>query len=507
MTKALVCWIGRTDLNAVKHADERGIGPIARAVDELPLDRIRLLSDYPQFENRAYVGWLKGRTKAKVELVLAKKLLGRSPKSPTHFGDIYQVAVAAIEDLIKAEKSPVDLSLHLSPGTSVMSAIWVILGKTRFPATLIQTSIEAGVEVASVPFDLSADFIPDLLRSADERLTDLSRGLPPANPEFEGIIGESRIMKELKLLARRVAPRSVPVLIEGESGTGKELVAKAIHCASTRREGPFVPVNCGALPSELIESQLFGHKKGAFTGATSDHPGFFEQADRGTLFLDEVGELPLAAQVRFLRVLNDQRVGRLGDTRQRKVDVRVLAATNRCLRNLMQEGSFREDLYYRLAVAMLRLPPLRERQGDIGRLIDHKLQQVNRESTSEPGYEEKGLSAGARDLLTRHPWPGNVRELENTLVRLAIWTPGSTIGVRDVRDALASPAVTNEEAILARPLGSGLDVRDLVSQVARHYLKRSLEETNGNKSKAAELIGLPSYQTFTNWLTKYDVDS
>jgi DNA-binding NtrC family response regulator len=505
MVKALVCWIGRTDLNAVKNSERQGIGPIARAVEELAFDRVRLLTNYPAGESSAYVRWLREFGNAKVELVHISDLLGRELKSPTHFGDIYEAAAKSVDQLVQGEKASVELSFHLSPGTSVMAAVWVILGKTRFPATLVQSSPEAGVEIASVPFDLSAEFIPDLLRQPDERLAELCAGLPPATPEFEDIVGESRAMREVKVRARRVSPRSVAVLIEGESGTGKELVARAIHRASPRRDEPFVPVNCGAIPSELLESHLFGHKKGAFTGAIADHKGYFEQSDRGTLFLDEVGELPLAAQVKFLRALQEKKVTRIGDTRERAVDVRVIAASNRDLPARMREGKFRDDLYYRLAVATLRLPPLREREGDIGRLIDCKLRQVNEELASDPGYERKELSVGARNLLIQHPWPGNVRELENTLRRITIWTPRPKIDARDVREAVMPVTGIRTERILERPLGNGLDVRDLLSDVARHYLKRALEQATGNKTKAAKLLGLPSYQTLSNWIEKYGV--
>ena len=384
-----------------------------------------------------------------------------------------------------------------------MAAVWIILAKTRFPAELIESSPKHGVKTASVPFDISAEIIPDLLRGPDKRLENLTAGLSPEAPEFADIIHRSRAMARVIAKARRVAPRSVPVLIEGESGTGKELLARAIHRSSPRRHKPFKAVNCGAIPAELAESELFGHEKGAFTGADRTKVGYFEAANNGTLFLDEIGELSLSAQVKLLRVLQDGDVLRVGSTRPLKVDVRIIAATNRTLIEEIGKGHFREDLFYRLAVAGLHLPPLRERVSDLNLLFDRLLQQVNEEHAQEPGYEHKTISPGARNLLLSHPWPGNVRELLNTLHRTALWTPGRAIQSEDVQEALLPAIGRGKSRILDRPLGDGLNLPDLLALVAKHYVMRALDETQGNKTRAAQLIGLSSYQTLTNWLKKY----
>jgi transcriptional regulator with PAS, ATPase and Fis domain len=358
-----------------------------------------------------------------------------------------------------------------------------------------------------VPFDISADFIPDLLRGQDKRLRDLSAGPPPPAPAFADILHRSRVMARVIDRAQRVGVRNVPVLIEGESGTGKELLARAIHQASTRADKPFIAVNCGAIPDELVEAELFGHEKGAFTGATQARKGYFESASGGTLFLDELGELPGPAQVKLLRVVQEGELVRVGTTKTTKVDVRVVAATNRTLTEEIAAGRFREDLFYRLAVAVLKLPPLRERPGDLGMLVDRLLEQVNAESVGEPGYVHKKLSASARNLLSNHRWPGNVRELLNTLRRAAIWSDGATITVEDVREALLPQPETLSQKVLCRPLGAGFSLPNLLTEVARHYLGRAMDESAGNKTKAAELVGLPSYQTLTNWLNRYGLQS
>lgn len=496
----LLAWVGRTDLRAPTESDAVGVGPIAQALDARQFDDVLLLSDYDQKIVTPYVKWLRSRTNTRIE-VLHERLTG-----PTNFGEIWKAATRAVEGVLGASKQDVRLTFHLSPGTPAMASVWIILGKTRFPAELIESSKDHGVKTASVPFDISADFIPDLLREQDERLRNTSAAEPPDAPEFAHILHRSRVMVRLIHRARRVAVRNIPVLIEGESGTGKEMLSRAIHRSSPRRDRAFVPVNCGAIPNELVESALFGHEKGAFTGAVDARQGYFEAANGGTLFLDEVGELPLPAQVKLLRAIQEGEVTRLGATKSVKVDVRVIAATNRTLTQEIAAGRFREDLFYRLAVAVLDIPPLRERTGDLALLIDRLLEQVNREAAVEPGYEEKKLSAGAKNLLLSHEWPGNVRELLNTLRRAAIWSDSASISTEDAREALLPAITAGRRDLLARPLGGGFDLQVLLREIGRSYLRRAMDEAGGNKTKAAELVGLPSYQTLSNWLARYGVE-
>lgn len=500
MEKVFVSWIGRTDLRARTEEETVGVGPIAQAVDVLAFDRIILLHDYPKAEIKPYAEWVRARTTAKVDLHF-EPLSG-----PTNFGEIYKAAVRTVSEALQGQAKEIELSFHLSPGTPAMAAVWILLAKTRFPAELLESSRDHGVRTAEVPFDIAVDFLPDLLRERDERLRELSGAEPPEAPEFADIIYRSRVMDRLVQRARRVAVRNVPVLIEGESGTGKEMIARAIHRASTRNAASFLPVNCGAIPDELVESELFGHEKGAFTGANDQRKGYFEAANGGTLFLDELGELPGPAQVKLLRVIQEGEVVRLGSTKAAKVDVRIIAATNRTLTEEISAGRFREDLFYRLAVAVLNIPPLRDRAGDLGLLIDRLLQQVNEEAKVEPEFTHKKLSAGARNLMLSHPWPGNVRELLNTLRRAAIWSDNATITVEDAREALLPAGPARQTDAFERTLGGGFNLPDLLTEIARHYLGRAIDEASGNKTQAAELVGLPSYQTLTNWLKKYGVE-
>jgi transcriptional regulator with GAF, ATPase, and Fis domain len=268
-----------------------------------------------------------------------------------------------------------------------------------------------------------------------------------------------------------------------------------------------VVVNCGAIPHELVESQFFGHTRGAFTGAVGEHAGYFEQADGGSLFLDEVGELPRDAQVKLLRALQEKKVRRVGGEKDIAVDVRIIAATNRNLLEEVRAGRFREDVYFRLAVLILMVPPLRAREGDTGLLLDKFLERLNAEFGSRPGAVQKKLSVGARKLLLAHRWPGNVRELEATLHRAFVWSKGPVIDEGEARDALVASPGSPDDQVLGRALGNGFNLQELLADVARHYLARAMTEADGKKTKAASLVGFANYQTLQNWLEKYGVDA
>lgn len=500
--RILFCWLGATDLKAASGIADVGLGPVAQAAQWKAFNEIVLLNNWERTSAKNYLSWLTKIMSARISLQQV------SLPDPTNFGEIYQAASANITAKIKEYGPQTELFFHLSPGTPAMAAVWILLAKTRFPAELIESSKEHGVRIASVPFDISADFVPGLLRKPDQNLERLAAGLPVEAPEFDDIVHRSEVMQRVILKARRIAPRSIPVLIEGESGTGKELFARAIHDSSFRRDKPFVAINCGAIPAELVESELFGHEKGAFTGAAAARVGHFEAAHTGTIFLDEIGELPKEMQVKLLRTLQEGEVKRIGATSPKKVDIRIIAATNKNLVDEVAIGAFREDLFYRLAVGVIKLPPLREREGDVSLLIERFLERINKESGNEPGYRQKKLSASARNLLILHSWPGNIRELQNTLTRAAVWSLDDELGEEDIREALLPipPSSKGNEAILNQPLEEGIDLPEIIKTVAVHYLERALEKNNGNKTKAAKTLKIPSYQTLTNWLKKYGME-
>ncbi|AMU05506.1 AAA family ATPase [Burkholderia cenocepacia] len=493
----LLTWLGNTDLRASETPPLVEQGPILSAVKSVHIDAVHLLSDHPATKSRAYAKWLEAQSNTPVTLHLIKLA------SPTNHEEIYRAAIQIVQS-VRDTYPRAELVFHLSPGTPAMAAIWLLLAKTRCPARLIESSKEQGVKEVNIPFEMSAEFVP-VAKEADEVLTRLMQGLPPESPAFTAIVHRCAAMKRTVVMAHRLALRDVPVLIQGESGTGKELFARAIHQASARGSGTFIAVNCGAIPQELIDVELFGHEKGAFTGATAARAGYFESADGGTLFLDEVGELPLASQVRLLRVLQEREVTRVGATKSKSVDVRIIAATNRTLPMEILAGHFREDLFHRLAVGVLLLPPLREREGDLGLLIDSMLAAINAEAASQPGYKHKKLDVSARNLLISHSWPGNVRELHNALLRASIWASGDKITGEDVAASLAVTIPPKGETLLGRSLERGISLPDLMAEVARHYLERAMAHAHGNKSEAARLLGLGSYQTLSNWLQKHGI--
>ena len=494
----LVAWLGNADLNASALDSGTELGPVLGAIQALSFDSVHVLSDHQPGKTQAYVAWLVARGGVPVFQHQARLA------SPTNHKDIYLEATRVLSE-IRTQSPDAAITLHLSPGTPAMASIWLLLAKTRFPARLIESSREAGVREVEVPFELAVEFSPGLGKAADDSLTRLMQGLPPESPAFTAIVHKCETMKRTVARAHRFALSEASVLIQGESGTGKELFARAIHQASPRNGKPFIAVNCGAIPQELVDAELFGNEKGAFTGAATARAGYFEAANGGTLFLDEIGELPLASQVRLLRVLQEREVTRVGATAPKSIDIRVIAATNRILSEEIRDGRFREDLYYRLAVGVLQLPPLRHREGDLSLLIDSLLAGINEAASGRPGFSNKILDVSARKLLLQHGWPGNVRELHNALVRASIWASGGKITAEDIAESLAVTLAPASETVLGRPLDEPISLPDMLSSVSRHYLQRAMTHTHGNKTEAARLLGLGSYQTLTNWLQKYEV--
>lgn len=318
--------------------------------------------------------------------------------------------------------------------------------------------------------------------------------------EFNNIIGTSAPMRKVFDLIKRVSDNTGTVLISGESGTGKELVARAIHHSSPRRERAFVTVNCGALPEPLLESELFGHMRGSFTGAVSNKEGLFEVADGGTLFLDEIAEAPLGIQVKLLRVLQTPEFRRVGGTRDIKVDVRIIAATNKDLSRAVAHGAFREDLYYRLNVIPLALPPLRAHAEDIPLLVQHFLAVFGRK-TGKPALT---VAPAAMQALQRNEWKGNVRELENVLERVVALATGPEITLDDVAQWLGGPSRGTEQKVPADIPSEGLDLESLIDGIERELLVKALERSGGVKKEAARLLKLNA-RSLRYRLDKYEI--
>jgi two-component system response regulator AtoC len=362
-------------------------------------------------------------------------------------------------------------------------------------ATVIVMSAYGNVDLALEAMKAGAydyvgkPFKPDeivlALRKAEEResLRRENRALKEhirSEHQFESILAKSPAMSEIFRTITKIAEFKTTVLISGESGVGKELVARALHSRSNRGNAPFVAINCGAIPENLLESELFGHKRGAFTDASSDRRGLFEEATGGTLFLDEIGELPLNLQVKLLRVLQEESIRRLGDAKDIKVDVRIIAATHRDLTAEVKAGRFREDLFYRVNVLPIAIPPLRARREDISLLIDHFVARNN----ARLGTQTRGLTHEARKLLLEYAWPGNVRELENTIERAMVLSEAEVLDTPDlperIRDALDPVQVQ---------LATGeLSIKKTTFVVEEILIRRALTKTKGNRTRAAEIL-------------------
>jgi DNA-binding NtrC family response regulator len=362
----------------------------------------------------------------------------------------------------------------------------------------VETAVEAMKDGASdfVLKPFSIEEIKLIVRKELEvrRLHEENRQLREALGQryhFDNIIANSPGMQEVLAAVEQVAPTNATVLLGGESGVGKDMIARAIHQHSRRVNGPFIKINCTAIPENLLESELFGYEKGAFTGATTAKPGKFELADKGTIFLDEIGDMPGSLQVKLLRVLQEREFERLGGTRTIKVDVRVVAATNQDLRAALEQGTFREDLYYRLNVVPISIPPLREHKEDIPYLVDHFVRRFAESS----GKAIEGITPEAMKLLADFHWPGNVRELENIIERAVVMSSGPRIDVGDIRLDIARPSGTraglDSPAVAAD--GSALPLLPeglTLEQFEDKLIQEALQRAGGNKSQAARLLGL-----------------
>jgi DNA-binding NtrC family response regulator len=343
-------------------------------------------------------------------------------------------------------------------------------------------------------------------RKEEERQT-LRRAMSRAVDRGE-MVGHSDVMQEVFRLVDQVAPARSTVLITGESGTGKELIAKAIHEASPRAARQFVTVNSSNIPSELLESELFGHTRGAFTGAVAAKKGLFEVADGGSIFLDEIGDIPPETQARLLRVIQEREFTPLGDTSPRRVDVRIIAATNIDLKDAVKQGTFREDLYYRLSVVPIELPPLRDRRVDILPLAQHFIQKYNEENGRQVSEH---LKPDVLALLETYSWPGNVRELENAIERAVVIAPGQEVTRECLRTEISDPqtarAVMREGAsgVSLLDIGRGINFYDEVRRFEIELIRRALEQTGGHQSRAARLLGMNA-TTLNSKIKTYNID-
>jgi two-component system, NtrC family, response regulator PilR len=403
--------------------------------------------------------------------------------------------VTSARRMLKSEKFDLCLTdMRLPDGDGLDLVAWIQQNRAELPVAVITAhgNVESAVralklgafDFVSKPLDLGVlrKLVGSAIRLGSRGGTDRT------SVTFRGprLLGHSDVMEQLREMIGRVARSQAPVHIYGESGTGKELVARLIHESGARSEGPFVAVNCGAIPTELMESELFGHKRGSFTGAVADKKGLVQSAEGGTLFLDEVADLPLHMQVKLLRVVQEKTVRPIGESREEMIDVRILSATHKNLGDLVQQGLFREDLFYRINVIELRVPSLRERASDIPEIAEAVLQRLGRRGNTEPPQ----LEEGAIELLQTYPFPGNVRELENVLER-ALTLCGDGFITADhikLRGAARTPATETAQIVNNEELGGALGEK--LEDMERDAIIKALEKTRYNKTAAAKLLGM-----------------
>jgi two-component system response regulator PilR (NtrC family) len=403
-------------------------------------------------------------------------------------------------DLMLPDGSGLDLLREIKTQNPSIAVIMITAHTSTKSAV---EALKAGAaDYIAKPFDV--DELKLIIRKVVERkeLEDENLHLRTALEErftFSNIIGKSPKMQEIFSIIQRIAKNTSTVLISGDSGTGKELIARAIHYNSSRR-GKFVSINCGALPENLLESELFGHERGAFTGAIREKRGLFTEADRGTIFLDEIGETTTSMQIKLLRVLQDRVVRRVGSNTEAQVDVRVIAATNRDLAESIKAGTFREDLFYRINVIPIALPPLRQRKEDIPLLVDHFITKY----CTNLGVPQKRISADAMRCIEKYPWPGNVRELENVIERMIALESSEVLTTKSLP----------EQVLLGGPIPDltyelppdGLSLQDHLEAIGKIFMLKALERTGGVQTQAAELLRM-SFRSFRYYAKKYDLIS
>ena len=510
--KILFSWVGHTDLlgfagdhpeaqdavrNLVKKQDFSVSSPVKVTVSQEKFDKIILLWSYDAPQIMAAYQQYCGEQTAVIPAPIG---------NPTDYRAVY----CAARD-ITADHCTVDDELYflLSPGTPAMAAVWVLLGKTKFPGTFLQTYQNKSFRT-EIPFDLTADLLPELLNKTDrllENLPDISR-----MAGFEDIIGNSPAIRQAVLRASKAAVHSVSVLITGESGSGKEMFARAIWKASARKDKPFEAINCAALPANLLEAELFGYKKGAFTGAVKDHDGAFKRLNGGTLFLDEIGECSLELQAKLLRVLQPppgkalsyREFQPIGADRSECSDVRIIAATNRNLPEMIAKQQFRDDLFYRLSAITLPLPPLRERREDILLIAEKLLRKINDDFKREnPAFEDKYFCEDTKRFIQKHPWYGNVRELFNAVLQGVVMAGNKNIQIFDMGFSAGTDPIQNTADEVEIPAGFNLD--NTLEIIEKQYISSAMKQSCGNKTRAAKLLGFSNYQRLDARIKKLNI--
>ncbi|MGK0269664.1 MAG: transcriptional regulator with PAS, ATPase and Fis domain [Cocleimonas sp.] len=495
----LYTWLGYRDIENMKQEQNAAISSLA-IFNKAPFDRIVIFANTWEESWDKYETWLKKRLST---------IQRPSDNIKVYRADVtnaidYPTIIKHTEKwLSKLSEESEHLYINLTSGSPAMTAASILVGKGKSNTIFIQSSIDDNVLDVDIPVDFGKAYI----QSAAKNIASKAVAKPLANKAFGNIVANSPVMKSTIKKAKRLSTSELPTLILGETGTGKEVLANAIHAASLRADKPIKIVNCGALPETLVDSILFGHVKGAFTGAEKEHKGLFEQADGGTLFLDEVGELTAETQVKLLRALQQGEITKVGSEQTINVDVRIIAATHRDLIQLVETNKFREDLFYRLAVGIVEIPALRNRLEDISPLTLELIDEINLASSKLPDYKSKNISESAIKFISTQAWPGNIRELWNTLNRAFLWSDKEKITDNDIQDALIIRTNTQEIGNVSLTLGQQVNISDILDIHKKKYIEAALKATGNNKSRAAKMLSLKSHQVLTNWIKELGLES
>jgi transcriptional regulator with PAS, ATPase and Fis domain len=495
----LLTWLGKTDIDKAHENQEAALATIALNNDK-PFDKIVILASAWDSEWEGYLGWLKARLVASKKPYADVAIHRAKIKTPIDYETILSESNIWIDKLSNESKK---LTISLTSGTPAMIATAVILGKARSNVEFIQSSEKVGIIKPNIPVDFAKAYV----KSAAKGMANKALKDPNAAKSLSEIIAKSPDMLDVIRKAKILAGSELPVLVLGETGTGKEVMSNAIHIDSLRADKPFKAVNCGALPQSLVDTILFGHEKGAFTGADKQHKGLFEQADGGTLFLDEVGELPADVQVKLLRVLQEGSITRVGGSESIHIDVRIIAATHRDLLKMVEANDFREDLFYRLAVGVIHIPSLRERTQDIPLLVAELMAEINAAAATQHSNKSKNVSVKGMEFILSQPWPGNIRELWNTLNRASLWGKEGEVTEIDLNDAIINRSITHEMSDVTLSFNDKVDIIQLTDQYQKNYVHAALKASGNVKKHATQMLGLKDHQTLSNWMKRLDIDS
>lgn len=496
----LLSWLGTKDIENMLDDEQNASISTLAIKSQNPFDKIVILSNHKEKYWKKFECFIKKRMATINRPDQDIQVHKANINSPIDYESIHQVTESWISKLSEQADT---LSINLTSGTPAMTTLSVLIGKGKANVQFLQTTPKNELLRVDVPIDFGQEYV----KSASKNIAHTATSKPKIEQAFSELTANSVLMKEVVNKAKRISSSEVPALILGETGTGKELIATAIHKGSLRASKPLKVINCGAFSESLVDSTLFGHKKGAFTGAEKDHPGLFEQAHGGTLFLDEVGELTPEIQVKLLRALQQGEINRLGGTKTIHVDVRVIAATHQDLSKLVSEGKFREDLFYRLAVGIIQMPALRERSEDMPSIVSQLTSQINKAGSKHPEYISKEIPEKGINFIMSQSWPGNIRELWSTLNRAFLWSDSQIITDKDLRDAIINRHQSNDCTDIVLSYNDKVDITQLTEQYQKKYVLAALKASGNVKKQATQILGLKDHQTLSNWMKRLGIDA